>query len=185
MDKDKNDEEAKAPHRPKEDPFGGLKPRDETEYEKHKLQRKGDLDSAKDIPLTRKKETVVESEEEKVKPEEDKKEDHDMAEEGNEEVAEYERRDYHGEQHNYYHEPRFRRRGRGYHRGSSQRGRYRESRRTWHNYGREEEHPRTHYVAKESKPEADYDAERNSMPERKNRQTTNAASRNRFKDFGD
>eukprot|EP00826_Nyctotherus_ovalis_P035475 TRINITY_DN3051_c0_g1_i11.p2 TRINITY_DN3051_c0_g1~~TRINITY_DN3051_c0_g1_i11.p2 ORF type:complete len:144 (-),score=50.25 TRINITY_DN3051_c0_g1_i11:276-707(-) len=132
MDKDKNDEEAKAPHRPKEDPFGGLKPRDETEYEKHKLQRKGDLDSAKDIPLTRKKETVVESEEEKVKPEEDKKEDHDMAEEGNEEVAEYERRDYHGEQHNYYHEPRFRRRGRGYHRGSSQRGRYRESRRTWH-----------------------------------------------------
>lgn len=133
MDQEKGEEE-KAPPRPKEDPFGGLKPRDETEYQKHKLQRKGEVESAKEAPMTRKKEAAVESKEEKEKPEEDKKEGHDTAEEGNEGAAEYERRDHHRGQHSHYsyHEPRFRRRGRGYHRAAGQRARHRESRRTWH-----------------------------------------------------
>jgi len=110
-DRKKSEEEAKAPQKHKQDPFGGIKPRDEAEYEKQKQQKKSE------DPIVRKKE-----------PEH-------IFEDLKSEITNYEEHDEQGghykEYYENYREPRYRRRVRGYNRGGMQWNRYRESRRSW------------------------------------------------------
>jgi hypothetical protein len=109
----KSEEEAKAPLKQKQDPFGGIKPRDETEYKKHKQQKKT-------------KDTVVRKKEPEEVHEEPKSEAANY-----EKYNEYEQGGHYGEYYDSYHEPRYRRRGYRYNPRGMQWGRYREPGRSW------------------------------------------------------
>lgn len=118
---DKSQEELKMAKAAKEDPFGGIKPRDENEYEKHKLQRKSGEEQQNKVPKAEEPEHNSAEDEVKDNIEETNEETKDKVNhEESVDKSEYSKGGYYQkryENYDYYPEQRYGRRGRGRRRG--------------------------------------------------------------------